>query len=97
MVEMMNPLSLISMMRANLLLAAISHSFNQNRQQPTDFLEEKHTAKGPAGITNKPSSTLAAGHTTTDYWNQSAQANEYFFMKGMMEALLQRLGLNAAF
>jgi phenylalanyl-tRNA synthetase beta chain len=62
------------------------------------FERGKTYGKGASGYYEQTKLDLfAAGHTTTDYWNQGSQANDYFWMKGLMEALLQRLGLNATF
>ena len=101
-VEMMNPLSLdLNVMRANLLFGGLQAiSFNQKRQQPNlRFFERGKTyGKGASGYYEQTKLDLfAAGHTTTDYWNQGSHANDYFWMKGLMEALLQRLGLSATF
>src|SRR6056300_1266392 len=101
-IEMLNPLSLdLNVMRNNLLFGGIQAiSFNQKRQQPNlRFFERGKTyGKGSNGYyENTQLDLFAAGAQREDYWNSASQQNDYFWLKGMLEALFNRLEVSVSF
>jgi phenylalanyl-tRNA synthetase beta chain len=101
-IEMLNPLSLdLNVMRNNLLFGGLqSISFNQKRQQPNlRFFERGKTyGKGANGYyENTQLDLFAAGAQGENYWNSTRQKNDYFWMKGLLEGLFDRLGLPVTF
>ncbi len=101
-VEMLNPLSMdLNVMRANLLFGGLQAiSFNQKRQQPNLRLFERGKTYGRGGngyFENTQLDLFAAGNFGEDHWNTQAQSNNYFWLKGLMESLLTRMGLNVEF
>lgn len=101
-VEMLNPLSMdLNVMRANLLFGGLQAiSFNQKRQQPNLRLFERGKTYGQGGngyFENTQLDLFAAGNFGEDHWNTQAQSNNYFWLKGLMESLLTRMGLNVEF
>ena len=101
-VEMLNPLSMdLNVMRANLLFGGLQAiSFNQKRQQPNLRLFERGKTYGQGAngyFENSHLDLFAAGNYGEDQWNTQAQANDYFWMKGLLESLLLRMGLSFDF
>ena len=101
-IEMLNPLSLdLNVMRNNLLFGGIQAiSFNQKRQQPNlRFFERGKTyGKGSNGYyENTQLDLFAAGAQREDYWNSASQQNDYFWLKGTLEALFNRLEVSVSF
>lgn len=98
-VKMLNPLSNdLEVMRQSLLfsgLEAVSHNINRKRSdlklfefgktyhQYTDNREE-----------HKHLSLFVTGNKTEERWNSPANRTDFFYLKGTVEAILQRLGLN---
>ena len=98
MVEILNPLSSeLSMMRTNLIYGMLeSVQFNINRQQQDlrffEFGNQYHkTAEG-----NAQEATLCmivTGKQLQSNWAVSEQKSDFFFLKGIVSGLLDRLGL----
>lgn len=98
-VEMLNPLSNdLAVMRQSLLfsgLEAVAHNLNRKRSdlklfefgktyhQYTDSREE-----------HKHLSLFVTGNKTEKRWNSPTNPSDFFYLKGTIEAVLQRLGLN---
>lgn len=98
-VEMLNPLSNdLAVMRQSLLfsgLEAVAHNLNRKRSdlklfefgktyhQYTDSREE-----------HKHLSLFITGNKTEKRWNSPTNPSDFFYLKGTIEAVLQRLGLN---
>ena len=98
-VEMLNPLSNdLSVMRQSLLfsgLEAVCYNINRRRcdlklfefgktyhQYPDKREEDKHL------------SLFVTGNISEERWNTSATPSNFFYLKGTLETILQRLGLN---
>ncbi|MEO1030990.1 MAG: phenylalanine--tRNA ligase subunit beta [Bacteroidota bacterium] len=98
-VQILNPLSNdLEVMRQSLLfsgLEAVSHNINRKRHdlklfefgktyhQYSDHREEqKHLA------------LLVSGSKTEERWNSITNPSDFFYLKGIVETILQRLGLN---
>lgn len=101
-VEMLNPLSMdLNVMRANLLFGGLQAiSFNLKRQQPNLRLFERGKTYGQGAngyFENTQLDLFATGNFGEDHWNNSAQSNDYFWLKGLMESLLKRMGLSVEF
>ncbi len=101
-VEMLNPLSQdLNVMRANLLFGMLNAvSFNQKRQQPNLRLFErgKSYGKGANGYFEATHLDLIiAGVQGNDQWQGQVVQNDFFTLKGIVEATLSRLGLEAKF
>lgn len=100
MVEILNPLSSeLSVMRTNLIYGMLEAvEFNINRQQQDlrffEFGNQYHkTTKG-----TEQESILAmvvTGNQLQNNWVVSNQKSDFFFLKGIVSGLLNRLGLSA--
>ncbi len=98
MVEILNPLSSeLSVMRTNLIYGMLeSVQFNINRQQQDlrffEFGNQYHkTAEG-----NRQEATLGmvvTGKQLENNWAVSEQKSDFFFLKGIVNGVLDRLGL----
>lgn len=98
-IEMLNPLSQdLNIMRNNLLFGGLEAiSFNQKRQQTNlRFFERGKTyGKGKNGyFENAVLDLFCTGNSNTNHWNSPPKPNDFFFMKGLVEALFNRLGLS---
>ena len=100
MVEILNPLSSeLSVMRTNLhygILEAIA--FNSNRQQQDlRFFEFGNTYhKTENGIKQVATlSIMVTGQQHQNHWAETDRKSDFFFLKGVVASLLQRLGINA--
>lgn len=98
-IEILNPLSQeLDVMRQTLLfggLRAIEH--NQNRQQPNlKFFEFGHDyRKGVNGeyAQRKKLNIWVCGNRDEENWRGSNEKADFYFLKGIVESILQKLGL----
>lgn len=100
-VSMLNPLSGdLSVMRQSLLfsgLEAISHNINR-KQSDIKFFEFGKTYHqfGETREEHKHLSLLVTGNTNAETWRQSKPVtSDFFYVKGIVYAILSRLGLNS--
>ena len=100
MVEILNPLSSeLSVMRTNLLYGMLEAvQFNNNRQQHNlRFFEVGNTYhKTKKGTIQTPTlGVVVTGQQLPNHWSVTAQKSDFFFLKGVVKTLLQRLGVHA--
>jgi len=98
MVEILNPLSSeLSVMRTNLLYGMLETiEFNTNRQQQDLRLFEFGNTYHKTEKGTKQIATLCIGVTGQqhpNHWAVADQKSDFFFLKGIVSALLQRLGI----
>ncbi|WP_452220977.1 phenylalanine--tRNA ligase subunit beta [Lacinutrix salivirga] len=98
-VTMLNPLSNdLSVMRQSLLfsgLEAISHNINRRRSDLKLFEFGKTYHNYPDSRTeNKHLTVFVTGQKTAETWSNPAQKTDFFYLKGTIEAVLQRLGIS---
>ena len=100
MVEILNPLSSeLSVMRTNLLYGMLeTMAFNVNRQQQDlRFFEFGSTYQKIKNET-KQTATLSiavTGQQLPNHWAIDNKKSDFFFLKGVVTTLFQRLGINA--
>lgn len=98
-VVMLNPLSNdLSVMRQSLLfsgLEAISRNINRRRSDLKlfEFGKTYHNYDGKR-IENKHLALFLTGNKDSERWNSAAQPSNFFYLKGIITAVLERLGLN---
>jgi len=97
-VEMLNPLSNdLSVMRQSLLfsgLEAVSHNINRKRDNLKlyEFGKTYHDYSGNREE-HKRLSIFLTGNKTSLRWNSPAQKSDFFYLKGIINSTLERLGL----
>ena len=98
-VEMLNPLSNdLKVMRQSLLFSGLeSVAYNINRKQNSlkfyEFGKTYH--KYENGYQEDKHLTLfVTGNRTQDSWKVASQASDFFYVKGIVTALLSRLGID---
>jgi len=98
-VTILNPLSNdLAVMRQSLLfsgLEALSYNINrkQNNLKLFEFGKTYHNFE--SGYTeNKHLTILITGNRTSDTWNNSNKASDFFYLKGIIESIFSRLGVN---
>lgn len=99
-VEMLNPLSQdLNVMRQTLLFGLMENmQHNQNRQHPDLKLFEfgKTYFNFSSGFNEQRNIAIAlTGSKSEESWNNSKEAVSYFTLKGILVALLERLGFAA--
>ncbi len=98
-IEMLNPLSNdLAVMRQSMLfsgLEAISYNINRKRADLKlfEFGKTYHNYDGNR-IENKHLSIIVTGNRTEESWKTNAQTSDFFFVKGIVNTILQRLGLD---
>lgn len=98
-VTMLNPLSHdLSVMRQSLLfsgLEAINRNINRRRSDLKlfEFGKTYHSHDGKY-IENKHLALFVTGNKDPERWNTIQQPSNFFYLKGIITALLERLGLN---
>ncbi len=97
-VEMLNPLSNdLKVLRQSLLFSGLeSIAYNLNRQQTSlKFYEVGKTYhKFDSGYQEaKRISMFVTGNRVADSWKVSTQTSDFFYLKGVVTALLTRLGI----
>ncbi|GFD83659.1 phenylalanine--tRNA ligase beta subunit [Tenacibaculum sp. KUL118] len=97
-VEMLNPLSNdLKVMRQSLLFSGLeSVAYNINRKNNSlkfyEFGKTYH--KYESGYQeNKHLTLFVTGNRTQDSWKVASQASDFFYVKGIVTALLSRLGI----
>ncbi|ETN95600.1 phenylalanine--tRNA ligase subunit beta [Zhouia amylolytica] len=97
-VEMLNPLSSdLSVMRQSLLFNGLEAvSYNINRRNPDlklfEFGKTYHNYEN-GRTENKRMSIFVSGNKNTESWNNSLQKGDFFYTKGIVETVLERLGI----
>ncbi len=100
-VTMLNPLSTdLSVLRQSLLfsgLEAIAHNINR-RQTSLKLFEFGKTYHNynDAREEHKHLSLLVTGNKNAERWNTENKASDFFYLKGSVEAILNRLGISRA-
>lgn len=97
-VEMLNPLSNdLGVMRQSLLfsgLEAVAHNINRKRSDLKLFEFGKTYHQYDANREEyKHLSVFVTGNKTEERWNAPLTSSDFFYLKGTIEAVLQRLGL----
>ncbi|WP_299365429.1 phenylalanine--tRNA ligase subunit beta [Winogradskyella sp.] len=98
-VQILNPLSNdLEVMRQSLLfsgLEAVSHNINRKRNDLKlfEFGKTYHQYSGNREE-HKHLSLFVSGNKTEERWNSVTSPSDFFYLKGIVEAILQRLGLN---
>ena len=96
-VELLNPLSgELSAMRGDMLfggLEAISHNLNR-RQQDLKFFEfgKVYRQQGEEQEEESRLSILVSGKTQRDHWTGKSSEAGFFYMKGIIHQVLERMG-----
>ena len=98
-VTMLNPLSNeLSALRQSMLFGALEAlSYNQNRKMPNIKLFEfgKTYHNFPNGREeHKHLSLLISGNTFEDSWTTAQKPTSFFYVKGIVTSILERLGIN---
>ncbi|MBP2832783.1 phenylalanine--tRNA ligase subunit beta [Aquimarina sp. U1-2] len=97
-VEMLNPLSNdLAVMRRSLLFSGLEAvSYNINRKRPNlKFFEFGKTYHhfNESHIENKHLSILITGNENAESWKNKQQPSDFFYLKGIVSSVLNRLGL----
>ncbi len=97
-VVMLNPLSIdLSVMRQSLLfsgLEAINRNINRRRSDLKLFeFGKTYHSYGDKYIENKHLALFVTGNKDAERWNTHQQPSNFFYLKGIITAVLERLGL----
>ncbi|WP_047545686.1 phenylalanine--tRNA ligase subunit beta [Psychroserpens sp. Hel_I_66] len=98
-VEMLNPLSNdLSVMRQSLLfsgLEALSYNINRKRDDLKlyEFGKTYHSYDD-GRIENKHLSLFLTGNKSNSRWNAPVQKSDFFYLKGIINSTLERLGIS---
>lgn len=97
-VKIINPLSTdLEVMRQSLLfsgLEAVEHNINRRRNDLKLFeFGKTYHQYAETREEFKHLSLFVTGNKTEERWNSSTSPSDFFFLKGTIEAILQRLGL----
>ena len=98
-ITILNPLSNdLSVLRQSLLFSGLEAlSYNLNRKQLDlklfEFGKTYHDFNGQR-IENKHLTVFATGNQTTDSWLSSNKKSEFFYLKGTIFSILERLGIS---
>ncbi|MDO1500406.1 phenylalanine--tRNA ligase subunit beta [Winogradskyella maritima] len=98
-IEMLNPLSNdLGVMRQSLLfsgLEAVAYNINRRRQDLKlfEFGKTYHQFNGTRDE-QKHLAVFVSGKKVDERWNAQPQDSDFFYLKGTVEAVLERLGLN---
>ena len=98
-INMLNPLSNdLEVMRQSLLfsgLEAVSHNINRRREDLKLFeFGKTYHQYSDNREEHKHLSVFVTGNKTEERWNTVAKPSDFFYLKGTIETILQRLGLN---
>ena len=98
-VEMLNPLSNdLGVMRQSLLfsgLEAVSHNINRKRNDLKLFeFGKTYHQYSETREEYKHLSMFVTGNKAEERWNSKIAPSDFFYLKGTIEALLERLGIN---
>ena len=99
-VEMLNPLSKdLGVMRQSLLfsgLESVRHNINRKREDLKLFeFGKTYHHRGAKREEFKHLSIFVTGNKSTARWNSTNSKSDFFYLKGVVNAILQRLGLNS--
>ena len=99
-VKMLNPLSQdLSVLRQSLLfsgLEAVSYNLNRKRSDLKFFEFGKTYHQFGGGRTEaKHLSLFISGNRNAENWNQPVQKGDFFYLKGVVATVLERLGITA--
>lgn len=97
-VEMLNPLSSdLSVMRQSMLfsgLESIRYNLNRKRRDLKLFEFGKTYHSYVSGrVENKHLSIFVSGNQSGESWNSAGQKGTFFYLKGVIEVIFQRLGI----
>ncbi|NRB60322.1 MAG: phenylalanine--tRNA ligase subunit beta [Winogradskyella sp.] len=97
-IAMLNPLSNdLEVMRQSLLfsgLEAVAHNINRKRSDLKLFeFGKTYHQYSEEREEHKHLSVFVSGNKTEERWNTSATPSDFFYLKGTVEAVLERLGL----
>ena len=98
-VEMLNPLSNdLAVMRQSMLFSGLEAiSYNSNRKRADlklfEFGKTYHSYEN-GRIENKHLSIVITGNKSNESWNVATQTSDYFYLKGIVLSVLERLGLS---
>jgi phenylalanyl-tRNA synthetase beta chain len=98
-VKMLNPLSNdLEVMRQSLLfsgLEAVSHNINRKREDLKLFeFGKTYHQYAEEREEHKHLSVFVTGNKAEERWNSTTSPSDFFYLKGTIEGILQRLGLN---
>jgi len=98
-VEMLNPLSSdLSVMRQTLvfgLLESVAYNLNRKNNNLKMFEFGNTYNKYEKGfVEDKHLSMVLTGNREAKQWNQEDRASEFFYFKGLIKSLLERLGIS---
>ncbi|WP_299124390.1 phenylalanine--tRNA ligase subunit beta [uncultured Winogradskyella sp.] len=98
-VKMLNPLSNdLEVMRQSLLfsgLEAVSHNINRKREDLKLFeFGKTYHQYSDTREEHKHLSVFVTGNKSEERWNSITTPSDFFYLKGTIETVLQRLGLN---
>ncbi|WP_179346519.1 phenylalanine--tRNA ligase subunit beta [Winogradskyella ursingii] len=98
-VEMLNPLSNdLGVMRQSLLfsgLEAVAHNINRKREDLKLFeFGKTYHQYSEQREENKHLSLFVTGNKSKERWNSPNTPSDFFFLKGTIEGVLERLGLS---
>ncbi|MGJ5641437.1 phenylalanine--tRNA ligase subunit beta [Formosa sp. S-31] len=98
-ISMLNPLSNdLSVLRQSLLfsgLEAVSHNINRRRPNLKLFeFGKTYHQYGENREEFKHLSLFVTGSKASETWNTPAQKGDFFYLKGIISTILERLGLN---
>lgn len=97
-VEMLNPLSSdLAVMRQSMLFSGLEAvSYNSNRKRSDlklfEFGKTYHNYETKR-IENKHLSIIVSGSRSKETWTMSSQTSDFFYLKGIVFSVLERLGL----
>ncbi|WP_250432596.1 phenylalanine--tRNA ligase subunit beta [Hanstruepera flava] len=98
-VEMLNPLSNdLSVMRQSMLFSGLEnvrHNVNRKREDLKlfEFGKTYHDYNGKREEF-KHLALIVTGNKQTERWNAESKPSDFYYLKGTIEAILQRLGIN---
>ncbi len=97
-VKMLNPLSQdLSVLRQSLLfsgLEAVSYNLNRKRSDLKFFEFGKTYHQFPSGKEeHKHLSVFVSGNRAAENWNNPMRKSDFFYLKGVVTAVLERLGI----
>lgn len=98
-VSILNPLSNdLAVMRQSLLfsgLEALSYNINRKQNNLKFFEFGKTYHNFESGYTeNKHLTVLITGNRTSDTWNTENKTSDFFYLKGIIESIFDRLGVS---
>jgi phenylalanyl-tRNA synthetase beta chain len=98
-VHMLNPLSQdLAVMRQSLLfsgLEAISYNINRKKRNLKLFEYGKTYHNYPSGREeHKHLTLLVSGNKTSDSWKFTSNTSDFFYLKGVVSSVIERLGFN---